>query len=137
MTPLDEVLAEIEALCAKATAGPWRCRPYNTAEENDSYGDDDSPDGSASHVHVLAGDPEDRDVMDDPQRDDGTFEVMWLPVGSYGGNEIHNLRFAASARSLVPRLVSALKEALSFVDSGKMGVAADTEVLAILRGEKP
>ena len=138
MTPLDAALAEIEARANAATEGPWRCRLYNPDDggDFDSYGDKEAKYDRAEFVHILAKRPLDKDEI---ERDDGMAEIAWIPTNSYGGNEINDFRFFASARTDVPRLVAALRVALDELNGNGDSESAPFALMhieAILTGKE-
>lgn len=106
-------LDTLKSLDAKATPGPWRCRPYSDGVDGWD-GDDDEVDPLAQHVQILAKRDTDDDALD-AQRADGMAEIVWLPVGSYGGAEVHNLRLCATLRNHAARIAAVVEAAQSLV----------------------
>lgn len=108
MKPLDEVLAEIEARASAATPGPWVCR------SEDGYDYD-----------VI--DPSGRRVFSDGSA-----------CGEYGADidlDGPDAAFIMAARTDVPRLVAALREAMKMaVDLfGEGGTAGNEEAVEFQR----
>jgi len=100
-------LQDLRSLDAKATPGPWRCRPYRDGVDGWD-GDDDEVDPLAQNVQILAKRDTDDDALD-AQRADGMAEIVWLPVGSYGGAEVHNLRICATLRNHAARIAAVVE----------------------------